>query len=106
MCRRSYHPVAYGSRARDCYAGCMKPVTIYTTDTCPYCVRAKQVLKTQGVPFSEVNVTGDDARRRWLVEMTGQRTVPQIFFGEEPVGGCTDLEAIVRAGKLHAMLGS
>ena len=82
----------------------MKNVTIYTTDYCPYCVRAKQVLKTQGVAFEEFDVTGDDTKRKWLVETTGQRTVPQIFFGDEPVGGCMDLEEIVRQGKLRQRL--
>ncbi len=82
----------------------MKPVTIYTTDYCPYCTRAKQVLKSNAVPFTEVDVTGDDDKRKWLVETTGQRTVPQIFFGETPVGGCMDLEAIVKQGQLQAKL--
>lgn len=82
----------------------MKTVTIYTTDYCPYCVRAKQVLKAQGVAFTEFDVTGDDGKRKWLVENTGQRTVPQIFFGDEAVGGCMDLEEIVRQGKLKERL--
>lgn len=82
----------------------MKPVTIYTTDYCPYCTRAKQVLKSNAVPFTEVDVTGDDDKRKWLVETTGQRTVPQIFFGDESVGGCMDLEAIVKQGQLQAKL--
>jgi len=82
----------------------MRPVTIYTTDTCPYCVRAKSVLKKHDVPFTEIDVTGDDAKRRWLLEMSGQRTVPQIFFGDESIGGCTDLEAVVAAGKLSEKL--
>jgi glutaredoxin 3 len=83
----------------------MRGVTIYTTTACPYCVRAKQVLKKHDVPFTEIDVTGDDARRRWLVEQTGQRTVPQIFFGEESIGGCTDLEGVVARGELAARLG-
>jgi glutaredoxin 3 len=82
----------------------MRPVTIYTTDTCPYCVRAKAVLKQHDVPFTEIDVTGDDERRRWLVEASGQRTVPQIFFGAESIGGCTDLEAVVARGELNAKL--
>ena len=82
----------------------MKPVTIFTTTTCPYCVRAKQVLTTNQVPYTEVDVSDDDARRQWLVENTGQRTVPQIFFGELSIGGCTDLEAIVKKGALQSML--
>jgi glutaredoxin 3 len=83
----------------------MRKVTIYTTDVCPYCVRAKQVLKKHDVPFTEIDVTGDDERRRWLLERTGQRTVPQIFFDDDSVGGCTDLEAVVARGELAARLG-
>jgi glutaredoxin 3 len=83
----------------------MKPVTIYTTDYCPYCTRAKQVLSKHGVAYQEFDVTGQDAKRAWLVETTGQRTVPQIFFGEESIGGCSDLEALVKRGELDARLG-
>lgn len=82
----------------------MRPVKIYTTTYCPYCVRAKDILKKHAVPFQEIDVSDDDERRRWLVENTGQRTVPQIFFGEESIGGCNDLEAVVKAGKLQALL--
>ena len=57
------------------------------------------------MPFEEVKVDGDRDKRAWLVEATGQGTVPQIFFGEESVGGCSDLEALVRSGKLEAKLG-
>jgi glutaredoxin 3 len=83
----------------------MKRVTIYTSDYCGYCTRAKQVLERNGVPYVETDVSGDDAARRMLVERTGRRTVPQIFFDATPIGGCTDLEAIVRAGKLDELLG-
>lgn len=82
----------------------MKPVTIYTTDYCPYCTRAKKILAEKGIPFSDIDVTDDDAKRRWLVNTTGQRTVPQIFFGETPIGGCTDLEALIKRGQLDANL--
>jgi glutaredoxin 3 len=82
----------------------MRPVTVYVTTYCPYCVRAKDILRRHQVPFTEVDVTGDDEKRRWLVETTGQRTVPQIFFGDESIGGCSDLEVIVKAGALQARL--
>ena len=82
----------------------MKPVTIYTTTTCPFCVRAKQVLKSNDVPFEEIDVSNDDARRKWLLENTGQRTVPQIFIGTLSIGGCVDLEAVVKKGELKALL--
>jgi glutaredoxin 3 len=82
----------------------MKPVTVYTTDYCSFCTRAKQLLSARGIPYSEVDVTRDDARRAWLVETTGQRTVPQIFFGDEAIGGFTDLAALDRSGALRARL--
>jgi glutaredoxin 3 len=82
----------------------MRPVTIYTTDYCPYCTRAKQVLTKAGVAYSEIDVTGDDGKRSWLVQTTGQRTVPQIFVGEQPIGGCMDLEALVKKGEFSKLL--
>ena len=69
----------------------MKPVTIYTTAWCPYCHRAKALLSKKGVAFDEFDVTGDDAKRAWLLEKTGQRTVPQIFINGVSVGGSDDL---------------
>lgn len=82
----------------------MPLVRIYTTSYCPYCFRAKALLDRKGVAYQEVDVTGDDEARERLVEATGMRTVPQIFVGETSVGGCTDLEALDRAGKLDALL--
>jgi glutaredoxin 3 len=82
----------------------MKPVTVYSTDYCPYCVRAKKILARENVPFTEVDVTHDDAKRQWLTETTGQRTVPQIFFGDDPIGGCDDMEALMKAGTFRARL--
>jgi glutaredoxin 3 len=82
----------------------MKPVTVYTTPYCPYCTRAKALLAERGVPFTEVDVEDDDARRAWLVKATGQRTVPQIFFGEESIGGFSELRALDQARELQARL--
>jgi len=83
----------------------MKPVRIYTTTYCGFCVRAKELLKTKGIPFDEIDVTGDDAAREKLVEMAGGlRTVPQIFIGDTHVGGYTDLAKLDREGKLDPML--
>jgi len=79
-------------------------VTVYTTSYCPYCVRAKSLLARKGVAFEEVAVDGDDARRTWLVEQTGQRTVPQVFAGDHSLGGFSDLEALDRAGQLDPIL--
>ena len=83
----------------------MKPVKIYTTTYCGFCVRAKDLLKRKGVGFEEVDVTGDDEARSQLVERSGgQRTVPQIFIGDTHVGGYTDLAQLDREGKLDPML--
>ena len=77
---------------------------MYTTTVCPYCIRAKMLLNKKGVPFEEVNVSGDDAKRAWLVETTGRRTVPQIFINDEPIGGFDDMHALDRAGELDKKL--
>lgn len=82
----------------------MKPVTVYTTSYCVYCSRAKSLLSKLGIPYQEVDVEGDDKKRAWLVETTGQRTVPQIFIGDEPIGGYTDLAALNSRGQLQAKL--
>jgi glutaredoxin 3 len=82
----------------------LKQVRIYTTPWCWYCRRAKEILDQHQVAFQEIDVTGDREERQRLLEVTGRRTVPQIFFGEEPIGGCDDLEALVRAGRLMPML--
>lgn len=83
----------------------MKPVKIFTTTYCGFCVRAKDLLKRKGVDFQEVDVTGDDAMRTRLVEMSGgQRTVPQIFIGDTHVGGYSDLARLDSEGRLDPML--
>lgn len=83
----------------------MKPVQIYTTPSCPYCHRAKRLLQRKNVPYEEIDVAGDDAAREMLVQRTGERTVPQIFIGDEHVGGSDELHALDAQGKLDAMLG-
>jgi len=82
----------------------VKPVKIYTTPICPYCIRAKRLLDTKGVPYDEIDVSVDDRARIDLAERTGRRTVPQIFIGEHHVGGSDDLDALERAGKLDVLL--
>ena len=83
----------------------MKPVTIYTTQTCGFCLRAKQLLADRGISYEEVDVTGDDEARAKLVERAdGRRTVPQIFIGEEGIGGYTELAQLDREGKLQPLL--
>jgi glutaredoxin 3 len=82
----------------------MKSVVIYTAPVCPYCVSAKRLLKKKGVAYVEIDVAGDDEARMRLTERTGLRTVPQIFVGDEHVGGSDDLHALDAAGKLDELL--
>jgi len=82
----------------------MATVVIYTTQVCPYCVRAKQLLARKGVHYEEVDVSHDVEQRQQLVQRTRQRTVPQIFIGEQHIGGCDELYALERAGKLDGLL--
>lgn len=79
-------------------------ITIYTTSWCPYCNRAKQLLARKGVAFEEIDAERDPALRDWLVERTGQQTVPQVFAGDRPLGGYSDLAALDRQGKLDPIL--
>ena len=81
-----------------------KAVKIYTTSYCGYCRMAKQLLRDREVAFEEIDVTNDDAKRDWLVETTGRYTVPQIFIGEESIGGYTELSALDRSGRLVTLL--
>lgn len=82
----------------------MANVLVYTTQVCPYCVRAKQLLKQKGVAFEEVDLSRDHEARMALVERTRMRTVPQIFINDEFIGGCDELYALERAGELDAKL--
>jgi glutaredoxin 3 len=83
----------------------MKSVVIYTTPLCPYCVRAKSLLGKKGVAFEEVDVMMDlKARERMLEKAGGARSVPQIFIGDTHVGGCDELYALEREGKLDPLL--
>lgn len=79
-------------------------ITVYSKEQCPYCVRAKRLLEKKGFAYEEVNVEGNDALRAWLVETTGQMTVPQIFAGERSLGGYSDLDALDRSGQLDPIL--
>ena len=79
-------------------------VIVYTKQNCPYCVRAKHLLGKKGVAFEEVSVEGREDLRGWLVEKTGQLTVPQIFAGDRSLGGYSDLAALDAEGKLDPIL--
>lgn len=82
----------------------MVEVKIYVTEYCGYCRMAERLLREMNVEFEEIDVTYDPEQRKELVERTGMRTVPQIFIGDQPVGGYTDLKALKDSGKLEAML--
>ena len=85
----------------------MNKVKIYTTAVCPYCVQAKQILKARGVvQLEEIRVDTDPAQRLKMMELTGRRTVPQIFVGQTHVGGCDDLMALDARGGLMPLLGA
>ncbi|MCA0995348.1 MULTISPECIES: glutaredoxin 3 [Roseobacteraceae] len=83
----------------------MKPIEIYTTPTCGFCVAAKRLLNQKGAEFTEINVAAEPERRAEMTQRAnGGRTVPQIFVGETHVGGCDELYAMERAGKLDPLL--
>jgi glutaredoxin 3 len=79
-------------------------ITIYTTPACPYCERAKALLRKKNLPFTEISVETDEALRREIAERTGRTSVPQIFFGAAHVGGCDDLYELHYDGKLDRLL--
>ncbi|NMM10712.1 MAG: glutaredoxin 3 [Polaromonas sp.] len=83
----------------------MQTVKIYTTGTCPYCIHAKQLLKERGVTeLDEIRVDMVPGERQKMMEITGRRTVPQIFIGDLHVGGCDDLVALDDRGNLLSLL--
>lgn len=83
----------------------MSSIEIYTTPYCPYCGWAKELLDRKGVPFKEIDVSGDRALRAAMTDRAqGRTTVPQIFIGDTHVGGCDDLYALDEAGKLDPLL--
>ncbi len=82
----------------------MPRITIYTTPICPYCARAKALLKKKGAEFEEIDVYMNSDLRAEMEEKSGRRTVPQIFVGETHVGGCDDLYALEADGGLDPLL--
>ena len=79
-------------------------VKMYTRRYCGYCSAAQRLLDRKGVSYEEIDCSGDQATRRWLVEATGQTTVPQIFINGESIGGFDELSALERAGRLDPLL--
>ena len=84
----------------------MADIKVYTTSMCAYCVIAKRLLIKRGIPFEEINVSGDHAQRAWLVKTTGRRTVPQIFIDGDPIGGSDELHEMDRSGELARRIGT
>jgi glutaredoxin 3 len=83
----------------------MPEITIYTTQTCPYCRRAKELLTKKNLPFIEIPVDGDgEARMKMTERANGRTSVPQIFFDEMHIGGCDDLYELHYDGKLDILL--
>jgi glutaredoxin 3 len=79
-------------------------VTVYTSDWCPYCQRAKGLLTQKNVIFSEINVEEDAKFREQMIARSNRRTVPQIFIGDTHVGGCDDLFELDRSGELDRLI--
>ncbi len=82
----------------------MPSVVVYSSDWCPYCTRAKQLLANKGVAFEEISVDGKPDVRAEMTRKARATSVPQIWIGSTHVGGCDDLYALERAGKLDALL--
>jgi glutaredoxin 3 len=80
------------------------PVVMYVTDWCPYCARAKNLLSGKQVPFKEINVDDEPNMRQEMIARSGRRTVPQIFIGDQHVGGSDDLFALESSGELDKLL--
>ena len=85
----------------------MARIEVYTTKYCPYCTRAKALLRSKGVEFDEIDVTDDPELRMRMVELSGgRRTVPEIFINGEIIGGCDELYELEMSGELDALLAS
>jgi glutaredoxin 3 len=84
----------------------MPEIVVYRTQFCGYCTLVHRLLESKGLPFKEVDVSDDPGKRRWLADVTRQRTVPQVFIGGRPVGGFDDLARLNRSGELDRLLGN
>lgn len=83
----------------------MPQIEVYTTEYCSYCNAVKNLLNRNGVPFVEIDVSRDPGKRVWLVQKTGQRTVPQVFVNGVSLGGHSEILALQNSGKLNSILG-
>ena len=82
----------------------MSQVVVYSSDYCPFCIRAKQLLQSKKVAFDEIKVDGKPQVRAEMARKAGRTSVPQIWIGDTHIGGCDDLFALERGGKLDALL--
>ena len=82
----------------------MPDIVIYSSRLCPYCTRAKHLLRSKGAKFTEIEVMGNAKARQEAISRSGQSTVPQIWVGDKHVGGCDDLYALERSGQLDKLL--
>lgn len=82
----------------------MSVIKLYTTRICPFCISAKRLLDDKGLSYTEISVDNDPQKRMEMMELSGQRTVPQIWIGETHVGGCSDLWSLERQGELDLLL--
>lgn len=83
----------------------MAKVIVYTTRHCPYCLRAKALLDRKQVSYQEIPVDSDPEARDKMIQMSGRRTVPQIFINDKPIGGFDDLYVLDQTGELDRLLG-
>lgn len=82
----------------------MSNVVIYTTASCPYCLNAKKLLDNKGVKYTEIAIDTDTSKRDEMVKLSGQRTVPQIFINDKPIGGFDALSALNSSGQLDVLI--
>lgn len=82
----------------------MANIIMYTTATCPYCIRARDLFLRKKVSFTDIRVDDDPSKRVEMEQKSGRRTVPQIFINEQPIGGCDDLYALEAANQLDQLL--
>jgi len=82
----------------------MPPITIYTKPYCPYCIRALALLDKKGAPYTEIEAGFDPEKRQEMIQRSGRMTFPQIFIGEQHIGGCDDMMALERDGRLDPLL--
>ena len=92
------------SRSRKSALRVMAHVTIYTRPFCGYCARALKLLNDKGIAFTEIEAGFDPDKRREMMDRSGRSTFPQIFVGDRHIGGCDDMMALERAGKLDPLL--